>query len=444
MRSMIEGRWSNIRRLTLIAVIAVSLLLTAQYESTWGGTDERSPQTSTGQFQKGNNKKDKKKNRKLVPPKDQEAMALFMQLLERNAMNIEPRAEMDRRLEQAIARKPSLRKTVNHLVGLYHKLSPGDRQYLLGSYSGIVPEKTISKDRYMAAFRQSAKSRRSIPKLKPEPIDPDEAKPDKFPGKAEKEFQKDLWENRLINSSSLLRWAKPLWGYGPGPALPPGVVLASTLGSPFQQEEYRLTYTGLRCYEETWGTGSDEAFVITTVFDSDGNTWTTKHPRGGEYDRNSTYEADDGNLFRGPNRNVWHSNQGGGGAKDLTLVVSVWEEDSVDPEETEEDIQGLIDIARAEFCGESGEDCDDWVEFVFDAAEFVVDNMLGLENDLLGTVERRIAAADIPMYVTEADRDHRLRTHQRNDTGVRYHFSTRHNDDADYRVFFRFNREPRE
>jgi hypothetical protein len=395
------------------------------------------------------------KKRKLVKPKDPEAMALFMHLLERYANNAADKSEMDLRLERKLAKSPGSRAAIKRLVEKFRKIPAADRQQLLGSYANISPTMKIPKQRYEASFSRAARTVRQIPKLDrfvPEeaiPVSPgplnggkkglDREPIDRLPrDRSALELEQSFWP--LLGGAEMFTYAG-----GSGPYSGDGVAAIYTPFTPWQAGEYRLTYTGLRCRDETFydgGTNSDEIYIITSVLDPndrDRAAVTTKHPQGDRYRGDDYYtELDDGNVRQGPNRNVWHSNQWGGGARDLLLVVSVFEQDFGDPDETKEEVSDAIEAAR-ELC----DGCPGWLEFVLDALDFLVDNVFSFEDDLIERVERRIDAQDIPEYVGERNNDHRLRTYEHDGRAIRYHFRTRHNanEGADYRVYFRFNQE---
>jgi hypothetical protein len=402
-------KWQISRMMKSISwrVLAVSLIVLSMLMMAYPQPIEQHPDPSKKQTPQ-------KKKPKLVKPNDPEAMALLVQLLERYAYHVENKDEMDWLVEKALAKRPGSRERMKRLVENFKKVPFSERQALLGSFADISTKTKIPKNQYLDAFKRAAKMTKPIPKLGPSDIEGDAKVP-----------QKEEQASSVVMEESGHSFQRgPMYNAAEAYAYTPLSLLA---------DEYRLTFVGLRCVDDTWGIGSDEIFVITTVIDADGHTWTTKHPQGGGFNRNSTYEADDGDIFQGPNRNVWHSNQGGGGAKDLTLIAWVWEEDSQNPEETAEAIRDWIEVAQR-LCREYfGDDCPEWVIAVLN---FIADNLLGLENDLIEKVERSISAQDIPLYIDGAD-GHGLQEYR----GVNFHFRTRHNNGADYRVYFRFNRE---
>ena len=394
------------------------------------------------------------KRRKLVKPRDTEAMALFMHLLERYANNVPDKSDADLRLEQRLAKSPGSRAAIKRLVGKFRKIPADDRNQLLGSHANISPTVKLPKQRYDAAFRRVAGALRQIPML--ERFTPEEPTPTRTGTNGGKRgFDREPVE-RTPRDRSAIEPDQPFWAPpsiseiftfagGSVPNLGLGIAPAYAAPAPRQNDEYRLTYTGLRCREEAFydgGTNSDEIYIITSVLDpndSDRAAVTTKHPQGGAYGEGDYYtELDDGNIRQGPNRNCWRSNQWGGGARDLILTVSVFEQDSGNPEETKEEISDALEAAK-ELC----DGCPGWLVFVLDAMDFLVDNVFSFEDDLIEKVERRIDARDIPAYANERDHDHRLRQYEHDDRTINYHFRTRHNahEGADYRVYFRFNHE---
>lgn len=379
------------------------------------------------------------KQPQLKKPRDPEAMALFLHLLDRFARNVPQKSEMDMRLERGLGKKPGSREAVGRLLARFWKIPAEQRRDLLGKHGPIAPEIKVPKDRYLAAFRRAAKARKPVPKLERDAYEPEEKLPGKQPERVRP--KKPGARPASLDRASLAM----LPAREPAPAADtlPGIEVAELTSDP---AEYRLTYTGLRCKEEAFydgGSTQDEIYVIVSVLDSDRHKWVSKHPHGTAPDRvygqHSTYQdLDSGNVREGPNRNCWHSNEGAGGARDLTLVVWVWEQDFGDPEDTKEATDAVIEAAR-DACG----DCPEWLEFVLDVLEFLVDNIFSFGDDLIERVERRIDAEDIPLYVEEADRAPRLRRFEHDDKVLRYHFRTRHNahEGADYRVTFRFNPE---
>lgn len=447
-------KWMKVKRTAMTAqwrAFAVLLMSISLLAASFPGSAQRPIRTTNQQTPARADQSSEAKKRKLVKPRDPEAMALFMHLLERYANNAPDKSEADLRLEQRSVKTPNSRAAIKRLVEKFRKIPAADRTQLLGSYANISPTMKLPKQRYDAAFRRVAGTARQIPKL--ERFTPEEAMPTRpgQPNTGKKGIDREPIErpshDRSAIESERLFW--PLlsgagmftFGNGAGPNFGVGIAPAHAALAPWQANEYRLTYTGLRCREEAFydgGTISDEIYIITSALDpndSDRSAVTTKHPQGGAYGEDEYYtELDDGNVRRGPNRNVWHSNQWGGGTRDLVLWASVFEQDSGNPEETKEEISDALDAAK-ELC----DGCPGWLVFVLDALDFLVDNVFSFEDDLIEKVERRIDARDIPAYVNERDDTHQLHEYER----ISYHFRTRHNanEGADYRVYFRFNRE---
>lgn len=451
-------KWMKVKRTAMTAqwrALAVLLVALSLLAASYPGSAQQPIRTTSQQTPTRANQAPEAKKRKLVKPGDPEAMALFMHLLERYANNVPDKSEVDLRLEQRLAKSPGSRAAIKRLAGKFRKIPAADRNQLLGSHANISPTMKVPKQRYDAAFRRVAGTVRQIPKL--ERFAPEEATPIRSGpiNSGKKGIDREPIE-RPPHDRSAIEPEQPFWPLlqgaeiftfagGPGPDFGVGIAPAYAALAPWQANEYRLTYTGLRCREEAFydgGTASDEIYIITSVLDpNDGNraAVTTKHPQGGAYGEDDYYtELDDGNVRQGPNRNVWHSNQWGGGARDLILMVSVFEQDFGNPEETKEEVSDAIEAAK-ELC----DGCPGWLVFVIDALDFLVDNVFSFEDDLIEKVERRIDARDIPAYVNERDNDHRLQRYEHDGRVISYHFRTRHNahEGADYRGYFRFNRE---
>ena len=436
-------------------VLVVLLVVSGLLAMTYPGSAQRHSDTSNRQTASRAGQAPEGKKRKLVKAKDPEAMALLMHLLERYANNAPDKSEMDLRIERALAKRPGSREAMKRLAAKFRKMAPADRQYLLGSHASISSATKLSKQRYQAAFDRASKVARQIPKL--EQFAPEEETPARsgLQRGSKRGIDREPVERRTGDRSTpppeqqswpgLLAAGIFAFTGGAGPNYGVGTADTSSAFTPWPANEYRLTYTGLRCREETFydgGTSDDEIYIITSVLDpnnDDRDAVTMKHPRGGRYGEGDYYdELDDGNIRQGPNRNIWHSNQWGGGARDLVLWVSVFEQDHGNPEETKEEVSDAIEAAK-----EACDGCPGWLVFVLDALDFLVDNIFSFEDDLIEKVERRIDAGDIPRYVNEEDNSHRLREYERDGRVIRYHFRTRHNENegADYRAYFRFNRE---
>jgi len=450
-------KWRKVGRTAMTAqwrALAVLLVVLSLLAASYSGSAQRQIRGTDQQTTTRANQASEAKKRKLVKPRDPEAMALFMHLLERYANNVPDKSDADLRLEQRLAKSPGSRAAIKRLVGKFRKIAAADRNQLLGSHANISPAMKLPKQRYDTAFRRVAGTVRQIPKL--ELFAPEEATPTRTgPSSGKRGFDSEPAErtprDRSAIESGQLFWPLPsaaeffTFAGGSVPNFGVGIANGYATSASWQNDEYRLIYTGLRCREEAFydgGTRSDEIYIITSVLDpndSDRAAVTTKHPQGGAYREGDYYtELDDGNIRQGPNRNCWHSNQWGGGARDLILMVSVFEQDSGNPEETKEEISDAIEAAR-DLC----DACPGWLVFVLDALDFLVDNVFSFEDDLIEKVERRIDARDIPAYVNERDRDHRLRPYEHDGRTINYHFRTIHNahEGADYRVYFRFNHE---
>lgn len=454
-------KWMKVKRTAMTAqwrAFAVSLMALSLMAASFPGSAQRPIRTTNQQTPARANQAPEAKKRKLVKPRDPEAMALFMHLLERYANNVPDKSEADLRLEQRSAKNPNSRAAIKRLVEKFRKIPAADRTQLLGSYANISPTMKLPKQRYDAAFRRAAGTVRQIPKL--ERFAPEEATPTR-PGPTnggKKGIDREPIEGPRHDRSTIESY-QPIWpspsgtgiftfAGGAGPNFGVGIAPAYTALAPWQANEYRLTYTGLRCREETDCDGlfcnsdDDEIYVITSVFDPndrDRAAVTTKHPQGATFGEDDYYtKLDSGNVRQGPNRNCWHSNQWGGGARDLILVTTVFEQDFGNPEEVKEEIAETLEKARDE-C----DDCPGWLVFVLDVLDFLVDNVFDFEDDVIEKVERRIDARDIPAYVNERDDDHQLRQYNHDGRTINYHFRTLHNarEGANYRVYFRFNRE---
>jgi hypothetical protein len=400
-------------------------------------------------------KKQSRSRRPVKMVKDPEALALFLQLLERYANSGLGKSEIDQRLDRALNTQPKSREVASRIVSNFRKLSSSERSTLLGKFADITPDTGFSPKTYQTAFERLAASYKSNQNQDSEP---DEIK--RRPGSNMTQKHSELEnpnyrENDLKDRKSPKRnqderkppdrtiKRKPISlseesKYGlHQPEFINAIHTTTSAWHPYQESpRYTLWYEGLRCRSETdedhlsW---SDEIYVITTVTDASGNNSTTRHPL--PYEHDWYINLDDGDTRTGPRRACW-GGRDGRQAQDLTLTVSLFEQDSGNPEDTE-DAMKLIWSAAGAICGATVHNTVVPCVIAFAVAlvvELAVDIFTGGDDDLVEIKTRTITADQLRRW---DQRDPR----QRGD--IFYHFSTVHQNyednaaGADYQVFFR-------
>ncbi len=222
--------------------------------------------------------KQPEKKRKLVSPDDPEAIALFLHLLERFDRNVSKKSEADIRLEKVLEKNPKSRELVRRTINRLNSLSSQEREFLLGKYARIPLAKSIPLDSYRTAFKRMAATKRKLSTPQSDPLDKDEIAP--------------------VSPQTQDKSELPLPSKSPAPFsflspenlsfTVPKIPVLNTNRQGAQRNEYRFSYTGMRCMSGPWGLGHDDIFTVTTVIDEDCNDGTTRHPQAGGFRVNET------------------------------------------------------------------------------------------------------------------------------------------------------------
>ncbi len=375
----------------------------------------------------------------LKPAKNQEAVALFLNLYDRYAKDAKNKTEFDRLMEKSLENRPGARERAKRVMETFRKIPLEQRKAMLGKWADVPGKTTISDERYQTVFDQVAMQKNEIdkmdlaiekkdpdlPRSKMSPKDLKEAK-DKKPvtdngGKDNMEsFYPDL-------DPLLLVWERQ----------------NHVATSNHDLQRIGLCFRGLRCKEETdWdgGSAADEVYIVATVIDA-GNITTSKLPMGGHYEANETYEdLDTGDKRGGPTRYIWHTRAG---ATQIALIVTVIEKDDSDMEDVINFIEDVTEFGstlcmargRGFWCSMGTTALTNGLEF------FLLDLPFENKDDLIETVvwggdngDFFISEREMSNYLDQADQEWK---------DIMFDFRTLHDkyEGANYRVMFRFQWE---
>jgi hypothetical protein len=201
---------------------------------------------------------------------------------------------------------------------------------------------------------------------------------------------------------------------------------------------FTLMYTGLYCRKRTgdrgWFGPSDEPYVITsavTVVNGDNIIRTERHPIG---DPDKRYGDVDSSEFReGPNAACWS-----GVESEISLVVTVMENDEGDPDAYKDEIGLIVELA-ADVAKIYGVPIPDALQqLAVNAINWVIDSEddnIGTETLILSPFSLKLAALVAPGYIFK---DGGV------DTTIQHNRFTYHDDDGEYFTLFRIdaNQDP--
>jgi hypothetical protein len=390
----------------VIAALLCAALLTPMF----------SPLISTATLQN-----QKKWTRRLTKSPSSASVPMFVHLLDRYARDVPEKTDFDRAVEAAMVKGKHSRNAAADLVKNFLAIPLTARQAAYGAFADPtgrnIPAKQI-RETIINALKAA----------RPRPIDR-QAVPN--PVKPAKPTEKDLKSDGVDK-------AEP-------PPSPDDDFMVSTVlrslhhsvtkpRSPRPAEPLQIRYVGLYCREEAdidQGSNSDEIYLVTSVIDvaralPEGSP--LNHPTGSHH-----YEdVDTGEVRRGPVISCYT-----GPPKDLTLLVTMKEFDFGDPNAFREEVRLVVDIVLAAVGAVAGA--------AGGVGEAILGALIGAGlgelltdaiNGLLDTEDDLIEAKSV--FLSADDLANMYRSEVRDRRDIRYHFSTRHNENegADYFAMF--------
>jgi hypothetical protein len=442
-----RGNRVSAMRLLLSGVIAgvalLSMLMTAQPQTRQraGSKIEQTPAAVN-----------KRRARDLAPsaelpkPRDAEAAALVLHLLDRYAKNVS-KTEIDKRLERALTASGVKRAAAASVMTKFRRIPIAKRQAAFGKWSNVSAELSISTEQYRAAFQRLAGLTTKRPSPWTQEMDGLEdqlrkARPGVTPNrpKPSRPNERPRGPNNSGESLPFLAQAQSSTEL-PAPLVPVSFTTSA------QDDRYRLMYTGLRCISaanDVEGRETDEIYILTVVTDNDGqNVRVERHPNPS----NSPYyeSVQDGELGKGPERMCWR-----GTARELKLTVWVVEKDVFsahhnDPSEMREEVLAITQAAETACAFFDFDGCD-WAEDVLnDLLQTVLVGFWGHErrDDSQGVVQTNITANQITRFASQATHDSKERQQFQNneETTIPFHIVTCHKrGKGHFHVYFKVNR----
>jgi hypothetical protein len=316
-------------------------------------------------------------------------------------------------------RSPNSREIAKRLMVSLNSLPNDAKVKLFGLTAGDSAE-PVTIEQFVQATRHPSKNRRTektvfITEPDEGPIDESRLSP--------KSRAEEMGESENKSGSQLPGRSQGQFNrFLPLAAWHPTSVTTFTL--PIIQGDLTLEYTGIRCREETTvdqGTSSDEIYVITSVW-AGGSVRTEKHPS----DRNYYRSMDNGDNRNGPAAECWT-----GGASDLCLITTVFEQDSGNSDSWQDYLDTQDFIVRLAAFGEvlggdpACQSAPDFVRMTLDAIEDVPEI-----DDYIASVGTTITSDELESFAAAAENAGR--------SGIPFDFMTYHvGDGAKYRVYFR-------
>jgi hypothetical protein len=363
------------------------------------------------------------------------AVPLIVHLLDRYARAVADATPLDRAVARSLSKIQDSRKSAARAVALFEKISQAQRQSFFGDVAdaavGRLLEPKAMRDVFERALRSGTPSRASlkVPPLQDPPktlngkaSQTEEASGDTGARSPDQDLQIPLQNG---NGSSLPRFAMRNSGGSAPVSLLPASFSRAYAATPMQ-EPLQIRYMGLYCREETdWdqSSASDEIYVVTNVIDVETREiLPTKHP----YSSDTYVELDTGNLRDGPVVNIWSGRE-----RDLSVVVTVMENDFGNPDEFRGVITAVVGVAVAV------------VAFFFPAivaiAEAIAPLLIEAINWLLDSADDQISTENIylPRDVLVALSRQPLQERRSGRRRVNYQFFSRHRGGgADYYALF--------
>ncbi len=379
----------------------------------------------------------------LVKSKDPEAAAILVNLIARYASDVKDKTDLDKNVQKALSADPGSRQVARRMIANLQRASVAKRQAVLGRWADTAATAKFAPADARRAFERLARYRPVVAsgeepaaappgaQLKHRRFENPNERDDGRPGPGERRPF-----NQWIPKGGKWIPEREVEQRSPFPGIVP-VVEAQD-----QPNRYQLYYNGMWCRYETdedHGTDSDEVYAIVTITEGGGTATTLRIPGGN--DPRYHWDVDDGEHRprSGTIRRIWGGSRGRT-ARDLTLAVWAYEQDSGDPEERRQAIDLTWKAAMA-ICGATIETgpipC---VLSILGAAlvEGLIAILTGGEDDPVGDViTSNITADQMSRWV-----DSGLRTWRRGDLPSHFrtiHIGSRNSEGADYRLYFAFH-----